>query len=249
MMMMKLVIPKNMISIKKHFSNNIETKLTLLSLSSLSSLSLIKPVHASTLPQIASLLPGMGPADVDYPTIWQGSWLVKQTFTSVNITQETTRLIPFIINKYNKNEPLIYRRVYNAFDDKVVLDRSATQTNMWRALLNDDAAICLWSYNNPNVATIQTSDGKLDEYKVMKRSIERGDYFGYSEFYRIAETATSLQLEVPKIFGCRILARYRQENNDLISGLERMYIYSAETLDINDKPLAIIKSQLSMTRQ
>ena len=240
---------------------SVEAKMMLLSLSTIS-VALMLPnqqTHASTLSQVrnaASVLPGLGPPDVYYPSSWKGKWITEQTFTSVNITQDTTRIIPYIQKKYKDNEPLIYTRVYSSFDDsKVVLDRSLTTTSMWRSLLLDKAALCIWEYNNPNVATVQTSDGKLDEYKVMKRSIESGDYFGSSEFYRIAETITSLQYSVPKIYGCRILSRYREEEKDdngivsKISGLERMYMYDADTLDINAKPLSIIKSKFVMNRQ
>lgn len=217
----------------------------------LSSLSLIPlPVLASTLSEITSILPGMGPPDVFYPNTWEGTWKTQQTFTSVNFTTKdtTTRLIPYIMKKYDSNEPLLYNRVYRKFDDsdRVVLDRSTTSTNMWKAF--DKTAICLWSYNNPNVATIQTGDGKIDEYKVMKRSVESGDFFGFSEFSRIAETSVSLQYAIPKIYGSRTLTRYREEGNDVISGLERMYIYDAETIDINSNPLCTIKSKIVMNR-
>lgn len=85
----------------------------------------------------------------------------------------------------------------------------------------------------------------------MKRSVDKAqdDFFGYSEFSRIAETKLSLQYDVPKIFGCRLLARFKQEDNNIVSGLERLYKYSGETLDLNYKPLAIIKSKIMMTRQ
>ena len=180
----------------------------------------------------------------------KGNWKCIQTFTGVDVKEHSIRLMPYILKKFNDGEPLVYTRSYIDIGDSVVLDRATTQSNMWSSLLNSKT-LSLWSSDNPNVSTMQTVDGKLDEYKVMKRSVDmaQDDFFGYSEFSRIAETKVSLQYDVPKIFGCRLLARFKQEDNNIVSGLERLYIYSGETLDLNDKPLAIIKSKIMMTRQ
>ena len=237
-------------------SSSIKTKIELNLIKILSTITLLTPIPAissNEISKIASMLPGMGPQDVIYPSIWKGNWKCNQYFTYVDINKDSIRLIPLILKKFNNNEPLVYTRSYiDIGDSKVVLDRSISQSNMWNALRNTNSkTITLWSSDNPNVSTIQTiDDGKLDEYKVLKRSVENSDsFFGYSEFSRIAETKVSLQYDVPKIFGFRQLARFREEDSDTIIGLERYYIYSGDTLDLNDKPLAIIKSKIIMKRE
>ena len=239
-------------------SSSIKTKIELNLIKILSTITLLTPIPAissNEISKIASMLPGMGPQDVIYPSIWKGNWKCNQYFTYVDINKDSIRLIPLILKKFNNNEPLVYTRSYIDIGDSiVVLDRSTTQSNMWNALTNSKTIVS-WSYDNPNVSTIQTiDDRKLDEYKVVKRSVENGDFFGYSEFLRVAETDQSnksLQFDVPKIFGFRQLARFREEVSDFntISGLERYYIYSGDTLDLNDKPLAIIKSKIMMKRE
>jgi hypothetical protein len=179
--------------------------------------------------------------------------LNNETLANNSLVSNIFTSLSSFLKKFNNNEPLVYTRSYiDIGDSKVVLDRSISQSNMWNALRNTNSkTITLWSSDNPNVSTIQTiDDGKLDEYKVLKRSVENSDsFFGYSEFSRIAETKVSLQYDVPKIFGFRQLARFREEDSDTIIGLERYYIYSGDTLDLNDKPLAIIKSKIIMKRE
>jgi hypothetical protein len=74
--------------------------------------------------------------------------------------------------------------------------------------------------------------------------------FGYSEFSRIASTSKSgLQFDVPKILAYRLLARYKAETINDIKGVERLYVYSSDTLDsASASPLAVIKSSITMRR-
>ena len=80
---------------------------------------------------------------------------------------------------------------------------------------------------------------------------------GYSEYSRLSEESASdadrnRVIREPKVNGIRLLARYKFDNKGLneqgeineILGLERLYIYPGNSLDLgNDKPNVVIKSQ------
>lgn len=46
----------------------------------------------------------------------------------------------------------------------------------------------------------------------------------------------------------RVLERFRGTDGSKISGVERIYIYDQNTLDLKEKPIAIIKSNFVMTK-
>ena len=100
---------------------------------------------------------------------------------------------------------------------------------------------------------MSTSDGLIVENKVTKRAVETGlgeGAVGYSEYARVAEAdAKGLQASVPKIYGVRRLQRLKQEGDgSIIRGVERMYVYRGDSLDLKDEPLAVVKSSFIMTR-
>jgi hypothetical protein len=99
---------------------------------------------------------------------------------------------------------------------------------------------------------VSTSDGLIVENKVTKRAVETGlgeGAVGYSEYARVAEAdAQGLQASVPKIFGVRRLQRLKLEGDGSIRGVERMYVYRGDSLDLKDEPLAVVKSSFIMTR-
>ena len=58
-----------------------------------------------------------------------------------------------------------------------------------------------------------------------------------------------------QIFGMRVLVRFKEVPNaadgtvDTINGIERLYIYRADTLDLKDQdPIAVLKSTFVMKR-
>lgn len=83
----------------------------------------------------------------------KGNWKCIQTFTGVDVKEHSIRLMPYILKKFNDDEPLVYTRSYIDIGDSVVLDRATTQSNMWSSLLNSKTS-SLWSSDNPNVSTM-----------------------------------------------------------------------------------------------
>lgn len=67
----------------------------------------------------------------------------------------------------------------------------------------------------------------------------------FSEFSRVTEEGPD---SPPRQWGVRILGRYKQLSDDEIVGLERLYLYSGDTLDMGGKPDEVVKSRLSLKR-
>ncbi len=216
-----------------------------------------------TIAKTVAVLPGMGQPDVYYPSDFAGSWEVDQTYTEIAEKQPTTRFLS-TLQKLPIPATVKFATSFLERDGNVVLDRSFTETNRYQSLFkNSDASTVIaaqaqWNPTNPNVLTVSTSDNLIIEEKVTKRAVEQNlepGTFGYSEYYRLAEAdATGLQYSVPKIFGVRKLERFRVEGGgegkvQRIRGMERMYVYSGDSVDIKAEPLAVVKSSFVMTRQ
>lgn len=226
------------------------------------------PVYASdttfreTIAKSVAVLPGMGQPDVYYPKEFAGSWDVDQKYSEIAEQQSTTRFIN-ILQKL-PIPTVQFEANFIERNGNVILDRSFAETNRYRSMFkNSDAsaiaAKAQWDPTNPNVITISTSDNLIIEEKVTKRAVEQNlepGTFGYSEYYRLAEAdATGLQYSVPKIFGVRKMDRFRMDDAggegkiQRINGVERMYVYSGDSVDIKDVPFAVVKSSFVMIRK
>lgn len=250
----------------------------------------LEKTYATDLRQtIANLpIPGGGSPDIYYPSAYEGKWKVFQTFTSLEFQKEEDKKakLPRIVSLITAIPTTIeYERIYSKYNDKIILDRSISESGRYKALNNlkipnnrdnnnrdngfsySIGLLATWVPENPNILSISSSSSSassVDEIKVTKRSIENLETkaagaeapttIGYSEYARVAETdGTGIEFSIPKIFGQRILARYRisDEDKDKAIGLERLYIYDGETLDLGAKsspPLIVLKSKVEMTR-
>lgn len=229
--------------------------------------------------KVAAAIPGFGPPDIYYPKVWEGIWKVNQTVSDVIVednpnnkylpqSQEFKSLIH--LHSYE------FDRAYSLQDGNVVIDRAITSTNFFRSVLGQASnTLGRWDWRNPNILQVQTPYGLATNFKVTKRSVEtppappsttESIIFGYSEFSQVAVSADgdgedSSEMEqklralfklspVPKVFAYRILTRYRVESGGAsIQGLERLYVYGDNTLDLNEQPLITIKSSVRMTRK
>eukprot|EP01035_Chromulina_nebulosa_P019474 gene19474-25356_t len=164
--------------------------------------------------RISSKIPGFGPPDVTYPFYYEGQWNTKQSFNDIVIPGNNKRVISF-------NWPISYIK----YENNIVLDRASTTTSEYSSLLNPVFPISsTWDPINPNVLTVNSFDGSIEEKRVTKRSVETFSpeesgitsdrpyplALGYSEFSRIAlTTAQGIQSAVPQVFAVRLLARLK----------------------------------------
>ena len=164
-------------------------------------------------------------------------------------------------------------------DGSVVQDRGFSATKLYSSLLDDNYARAMWDQNNPNLLTIETSDNLVQEDKVTKRSqeseqtaqqielpngagkqsMDTATMIGFSEYSRISEgTASSISdqrdTSINAVSGVRLLARYKlgqdpNDNQNEILGLERLYVYPGNSLDLgNEKPVTVVKSKIVMKK-
>ena len=228
--------------------------------------------------QGASNVPGFGPTDVRYPASFAGKWTVDQKVTSTTVNENISpQTYPRIIQRLRDLPSFQYERTYSNYDGNIVLDRGSSTSSLYKTLLGDKYARTNWAFDNPNVLSVETSDNIVMEERVTKRSqessssikeisqsysMEDSTMVGYSEYSRLSEESASdadrnRVIREPKVNGIRLLARYKFDNKGLneqgeineILGLERLYIYPGNSLDLgNDKPNVVIKSQVRMTR-
>jgi hypothetical protein len=218
----------------------------------------------------AAFLPGMGQPDVYYPKFYQGEWSCEQELTGIVPGDGTEagnfELLQMYEDSLNKgNTKLSYRRMYSEHEGSVILDRGITSTNFFNALAsssgNDDKWLATFDPTNNNDLRLASSNGLLLDTKVTKRSIEDmggkvvngdkmmpvsvpriSDAIGYSEFSRVFEDMGGNRA---KVYGVRLLARYKVVSDDELFGIERLYFYGDE-LQIN--PIKTVKSKITMHR-
>ena len=213
--------------------------------------------------KMAAALPGMGQPDVFYPQTFSGKYITIETLTAVETKVPPSELPSFVQAMEKRlnsgSSQLEYLRTYSSYDDRVVLDRATSASERFTALADKDkkspiVAQAKWDVKNPNILSIITASPEGRTYalavKVTKRSQETNlapNAVGYSEFSQIAETESTGYSE-PNIYGMRVLARYQQDvEKGVIDGLERLYIYRANSLDTaSEEPLAVVKSRIHM---
>jgi hypothetical protein len=221
--------------------------------------------------QMAATLPNMGQPDVYYPLIFEGEWEVSQEVTGVVKSSEPGMQLqprPLIIQGLDKTPfpVLSYKRVYSKYDAHVIYDRALSVSSFVQALIGDPAvkSVARFDPANPNLTTVDTSSGTTIEIRVTKRSVEdmssvvngntmqdasqAAGAISYSEFARVVEASSSASGGgPPRIWGLRLLARYKLQQDGSIAGLERLYLYPQDTLD-SGEPLEIVKSKIIMKR-
>lgn len=242
----------------------------------------------------ASMVPGFGPKDVQYPQGFEGRWRVVQSISKIEDARKdpqksTIRWVEALVKR--GPGPITYEREYlKKPDGSVVLERAGAATNFYKELLLGEKvkAISQWDASNPNLLTTTEifagspdaeTESMIQESKVTKRSQESASttreisqtldadvQMGYSEFSRISEEDLERDVvkasSVPRVIGSRLLARYKYDTEapvqatqasgvkvDRIKGVERLYIYPGDVLDLGgDKPDIVVKSTVSMER-
>jgi len=221
--------------------------------------------------QAAAILPGLGKPDVIYPDIYNGEWLVEQEVTGVvgdssaNAPKTAAAAapvpVPELVARLESIGKVKFSRVYSTYNGGVILDRGVSTTRLLDALNPSVRHLATFDPSNPNNCEYQTSDGKTVSFRVTKRSVEDMSQVvngaslqdaskalgavSYSEFSRVVENAEGGTLAPPHEWAVRILARYKATDENSIQGLERLFLYDA---DSPEQPIKIIKSRVAMKR-
>ena len=206
----------------------------------------------------ASYIPGYGPTDINYPVEWAGYWTSYRLITDKT---SLTTFIPWIFGNIQKGESFEFNTSFIKSDEKSnnsIVDRGYTTTSELTAFSKLTPKSTTWEVNNPNVFKISFQQGLDLDIKVSKSAADltRENGFpsvSYSEFGQISETFTKSQeettLSIPSIYLFRRVVRLKQVAADQIVGIERIYFYSPDTLDLNPNASSFIKSRLAFERK
>lgn len=238
----------------------------------------------------ASILPGMGKPDVYYPSLYEGQWVCEQEITGIELKDAggdtaqqqgrplLLRLYGDALKKSGGKLPK-YTRVYSNYNDRVVLDRGASDASFFNALSsaaspgtdNQEKWLASFEPGNANNVRLASSSGLTLDTRVTKRSIEnmegtvvngkawvpvttlrKADALGYSEFTRVVE-------DTPKgetgggIFETRIYGTRLLARNKAVGDDEVLALERlyvyTEEGELTNKPLAIVKSKISLRRE
>ena len=221
-------------------------------------------VEASTIREdiasSASKIPGFGPSNIVYPEYFEGLWDVDQEISDYIQSESSsspTSMLAFIQAMGSfKGQHLQYQDRYLTYNNQVIQDRAFNMNAYSKVLFKEPYILAAWDISNPNLLTVSRSSGQITEFKVTKRSMESppsdANTFavGYSEYARVAQVEGSIQFGVPQLFGLRHLVRIRRDVDDsnTLRGVERIYLYKGDTLDLAADPLVTVKSRFTMTR-
>lgn len=214
--------------------------------------------------QIAAVLPNMGTPDIYYPSSYEGDWLVEQEVTEVkssDVLGDRPILVKGLEELGVKGQKANYRRFYSRYNDNIILDRSISTANQINSITPEGPALATFDPANPNTLFVTTSKGRKIDIRVTKRSVEdmaavvNGNQqqdasatpgaVSFSEFSRVTEEGPD---SPPKQWGVRVLGRYKQLSDNEIVGLERLYLYGGDTLDMGNTPVEVVKSRISLNR-
>jgi len=211
----------------------------------------------------ASILPGYGPPDVDYPAAFRGRWKVTRSVVDVQTPLGEKAAPADALGRTRAalaQGPVTFEQRFIADPNGVIADR-AFNAERRTAALSGSATSDLearWDPSNPNVLTLATrSRGSLVETKVTKRSFESpyDGAFGTSEYARIADAGSEGVLGgVPSILASRVQVRYRWEPGEVkrIEALEITQTFDPTATGFADlagaTPVLTCKARLQIDR-
>lgn len=226
-----------------------------------------------TIARVAANLPGYGEPDIYYPAQFLGSWRCSRTLTALTFPasvdsgssgfsahqwladMDASCAAMYREMEATLNRSIEYRTRFFQRDGHVILDRAFDAYERSRAeqpFSGRTVVEARWNPNNPNILAIECIDGTIRELKVTKRATEDSgspDAFGFSEYYRVADTTTGkIMSGVPQLVGLRVQARYRKMKEGAIEGLELRRVYPAVSYTSNPKPAFTAKTRIILER-
>ena len=212
-------------------------------------------------------IPGLGPPDVYYPAYFVGKWKTTRVISSsddpffkelenvgvklpIQVTSEM-RYVPYNAGKdfqqmdaNPNNVPAIADRAFNEKAYYAALSQEVQRLYSSTKAMPSIQSIN-WTPTNPNVLSLDYSDGSSKEVKVTKRSSDvsnDGRNIFSSEFRRItavpASSSSGIAGGIPSVYKSRVLTKWRQGNsNDVIEGIEILYNEAGVLGDKSSDPL------------
>ncbi|KAL7496921.1 hypothetical protein ACHAWT_005830 [Skeletonema menzelii] len=211
-------------------------------------------------------IPGLGPPDVYYPAYFVGKWKTTRVISSsddpfykelenvgvklpIQVTSEM-RYVPYNAGKdfqqidaNPNNVPAIADRAFNEKEFYSALSQEVQRLYSSTKAMPSIQTIN-WTPTNPNVLSLDYSDGSSKEVKVTKRSSDvsnDGKNLFSSEFRRITAVPSSssgIAGGIPSVYKSRVLTKWRQGNsNDVIEGIEILYNEAGVLGDKSSDPL------------
>jgi hypothetical protein len=177
-------------------------------------------------------LPGLGPTDIFYPTMFAGNWIMRREMILITTSPNSNTM-----KKEDDTTTSIFQLEYpvrfvsSIRDDNVVADRGYNQANLEMALLRIqyqqqqqqqqpkqlgetimmNRVDTQWTETNPNDLRILFPNGAIQDTKVTKRAIRESteSTLTSSEFQRVVMTPSSSSTQVPIIMAQRILTKWK----------------------------------------
>mmetsp|Transcript_15860 Transcript_15860/g.23727 ORF Transcript_15860/g.23727 Transcript_15860/m.23727 type:complete len:334 (-) Transcript_15860:49-1050(-) len=243
--------------------------------SSIPFLALGLPANAAETPAEAirlissKTIPGLGPPDVYYPAYFVGRWKTTRIISSSDdpFFKDLENLgvkLPIQVTSESRFVPYDAGKDFQQIDDAnpnnvpAVADRSFNEKSYYTALSQEIDRLYSssksmpsiqsinWTPTNPNVLSMDYSDGSSKEVKVTKRSSDvsnDGSNLFSSEFRRITAVPSSpsgIAGGIPSVYKSRVLTKWRQGNsNDMIEGIEILYSEAGVLGDKSTDPLQL----------
>jgi hypothetical protein len=210
-------------------------------------------------------IPGLGPPDIYCPGYFVGKWKTTRVISSsddaffkdlenlgvklpIKVISEM-RFVP-----YDAGRDFQESNGANPNNVPAIADRSFNERSYYASLSEEIGRLYSstksmpsiqslnWTPTNPNVLSLDYSDGSSKEVKVTKRSCDvsnDGNNIFSSEFRRITAVPSSSGIAggIPSVYKSRVLTKWKQVSNDVIEGIEILYNEAGVLGDKSSDPL------------
>lgn len=205
-------------------------------------------------------IPGLGAPDIYYPSYFVGKWKTTHVITSsddaffdelqdrgVKLPIKVTSEMRFVPYDAGKDFQELSRDDANPNKVPAIADRSFNERSYHAALSEEIGRLYSstksympsiqnvnWTPTNPNVLSLDYSDGSSKEVKVTKRSCDvsnDGSNLFSSEFRRItavppSPSSSNIAGAIPSVYKSRVLTKWKKQqgSDDVIEGIEISYV-------------------------
>ena len=181
----------------------------------------------------AAGLPGLGPPDVVYPSVFAGKWHAQRTIVDKDnskkeddlVVEYDVRFLPTDYVPAGSSTSVTYAiqdRGYNQANLETAYRATITSNNKSNTVQSYN-----WKASNPNDLSIVFSDGCTKQIKVTKRRTELTDSTVFSsEFQRLTQQGAvdgSLASPIPVISARRILTKWQVVDDNTLQAIELVY--------------------------
>lgn len=216
-------------------------------------------------------IPGLGPPDIYYPAYFVGKWMTTRVISAsddaffqdlenlgVKLPIQVTSEMRFVPYDAGKDFQQSNSDVANPINVPAIADRAFNERSYYASLSEEISRLYSsskssmpsirslnWTPTNPNVLSLDYSDGSSKEIKVTKRSSDMSNDCSNlfsSEFRRITAVPASssgIAGGIPSVYKSRILTKWKKQgsNDNEIEGIEILYNEAGILGDKSSDPL------------